>query len=63
MCSLNDLVALASGETLVALACGETPNDLPLAAHYITDERELDSVVDEDENDEDDEEEEGEGDK
>jgi uncharacterized membrane-anchored protein YhcB (DUF1043 family) len=39
----------------VTLATGEmtTPNDPPLAANYITDEQELDSVVD-DEDDEDD---------
>jgi hypothetical protein len=41
-------------ETLVAVAYCETPNDLPLVAHYITDERELDSVVHEDKNADDD---------
>lgn len=51
---------LAERLLVVTLANGEmTPNDLPLAADYITDEQELDSVVD-DEDDEDDGEE-GEG--
>jgi hypothetical protein len=41
---------------LVALVTnGETtPNDLPLAADYITDEQELDSVVDEEDSDDED---------
>jgi hypothetical protein len=40
---------------LVALVTnGETPNALPLAADYITDDRELESEDDEDNNDDDD---------
>ena len=48
---------------LVALVTnGETtPNDLPLAADYITDEQELDSVVDEEDSDDEDDDDDGEG--